>query len=201
MSTEGTNNNQTDDTGVQVNTDLGQQSNSNNQTDITDYKAKYLAEIENSKKSRARAQAAESQLVNITTEQEAARQSKLKEDGEYKELVSEYETKIISLTGKIDGMQGIVDDYKAVEAQEKEALVTQLPREEREKASNLDLETLRYVVDKTVGEISQQDSQSTRHTPGKVRQRGKVEKKNWLEMDSAEQRENWEDVVKSYSKK
>ena len=106
-------------------------------TDSTDVGA-LIAE---SKKYRKRSQDAESRLAKLESDLEKSEKAKLKKKEEYKTLYEQNEAKMQSLTDN-------ADKWAKYEEAKREALLSNVPEDEREALSKLDFETLEYVTNK-----------------------------------------------------
>ena len=102
------------------------------QDESVDYKALYLDEVQNAKKLRKRSQDAESSLSAFTKKQETQKVKQMQEKEQYKEL---YES-----------VAPFKDKWETYESNRREALLNQLPEEDRESMSSKDLDVLEYVV-------------------------------------------------------
>ena len=106
-------------------------------TDSTDVGA-LIAE---SKKYRKRSQDAEAQLAELKSQLTKAEEAKLKEKEDFKTLYEQNQEKIDSLTAN-------ADKWSKYEEARREALLKDIPEDERESMAKLDLETLEYVTNK-----------------------------------------------------
>ena len=123
--------------GVQMNeetqaTQPVQESTPQIQDESVDYKSLYLDEVQNAKKLRKRAQDAEVTVQDATKEKETLKVKTLKEQEKYKEL---YES-----------AAPFKEKWEAHESTRREALLSKLPEEDREKMGQKDLETLEYIA-------------------------------------------------------
>lgn len=145
----------------------------------------YIAE---SKKYRKRAQDAENQLSELKKQLEVQQNQKLKEKQEFKTLAEKFEAQVNELNPYKEKYEGLVEKRKAV-------LIEKLPEDKREQFINKDLDVLEFMVSelssKTVAEPQ-------------VRGTVKAPKKDigdWTKLSDKEKRENWTDILKSYTKK
>ena len=123
--------------GVQMNeetqvTQPVQESTPETQAESVDYKTLYLDEVQNAKKLRKRAQDAETTVQETTKTQETLKVKQMKEQEKYKEL---YES-----------AAPFKEKWEAHESTRREALLSKLPEEDREKMGQKDLDTLEYIV-------------------------------------------------------
>ena len=102
------------------------------QDESVDYKALYLDEVQNAKKLRKRSQDVEARLSDITKKQETQKVKDMQEQERYKEL---YES-----------AAPYKEKWETYESNRREALLSKLPEEDRERMSSKDIDTLEYVV-------------------------------------------------------
>ena len=122
--------------------------------------------MQNAKKLRKRAQDAEETVQKNTKAQETLKVKQMQEQEKYKEL---YES-----------VAPFKDKWESYESSRREALLSKLPEDDREKMSQKDLDTLEYVV--SVQEKSKPVNPA--HTPAQSRNiNSKVEGKDWTKMD------------------
>ena len=96
--------------------------------------------IAESKKYRQRSQDAEAQLANLQSKLEEQENTKLKEKEAFKELAEKFESQVNELTP-------FKDKYETILANRKEQLLEQIPKEQRDKFKDKDLEVLEFMVD------------------------------------------------------
>ena len=171
--------------GVQMNeetqaTEPVQESTPQIQDESVDYKALYLDEVQNAKKLRKRAQDAETTVQETTKTQETLKVKQMKEQEKYKEL---YES-----------VAPFKDKWEIHESTRREALLSKLPEEDRESLSQKDLDTLEYIVSKTV------DSNPAKSNPTHVMGQSREINSNVdvTKMDSKERSQNWNSVLEKY---
>jgi hypothetical protein len=152
-------------------------------TDSTDVGA-LIAE---SKKYRKRSQDAEARLAKLESDLEKSEKAKLKKKEEYKTLYEQNEEKMKSLTDN-------ADKWAKYEEAKREALLSNVPEDERESMSKLDLETLEYVTNK----INNMKPNAP-EVVGSPRESSKP-LGNWAEMDAEERRQNWGEIIKGFNK-
>ncbi len=160
-----------------------------------DYKAKYLAEIENAKKQRARAQDAESKLDGIKTNQEKAKQEQLKEQGKFKEIAE-------GLQQKVDILEPIANKWTEFETSERERLLNLLPEEHRSKAESLDNGNLEFLVNSVTAKEIVEDQNPSPQAPSaspSSQIRGET-MKNFTKMSDEERKANWDEIMSGYLK-
>ena len=152
-------------------------------TDSTDVGA-LIAE---SKKYRKRSQDAEARLAKLESDLEKSEQAKLKKKEEYKTLYEQNEEKMKSLTDN-------ADKWAKYEEAKREALLSNVPEDERESLSKLDFETLEYVTSKI--------NNAKANAPEVVGGTRQPEKPvgDWTNMDERERRANWANIVASAKK-
>lgn len=145
----------------------------------------YIAE---SKKYRKRAQDAETRLAKLEQQLQSQENAKLKEKEEFKTLAEKLEAENTSLSSYKDKYNGLVEKRKAV-------LIEKLPEDKREQFINKDLDVLEFMV-----------SELSSKAPSEPQVRGTVKapKKDigdWTKLSDKDKRENWSDILKSYTKK
>ena len=119
-----------------------------------------------------------------------ALKSKL-DEGRYKELLEKADS-------EINELKTYKEKFDQYENNRRESLLSNVPEDEREKLSSLDLDTLEYVVTK-VQKTTEPANPS--HIPGANRNLDKKQlPKDWTSMDDRERRTNWSDIVKSFAK-
>ncbi len=149
-------------------------------TDTTDVGA-LIAE---SKKYRKRSQDAEARLAKLESDLEKSEKAKLTKKEEYKTLYEQNEEKMKSLTDN-------ADKWAKYEEAKREALLSNVPEDERESLSKLDFETLEYVTNK-INSVKPNAPEVT----GVSRQTEKPIG-DWTKMNADDLRDNWENIVKS----
>ena len=154
------------------------------QDESVDYKSLYLDEVQNAKKLRKRAQDAETTVQETTKTQETLKVKQMKEQEKYKEL---YES-----------VAPFKDKWESYESTRREALLSKLPEEDREKMSSKDIDTLEYIV--SIKEESKPVNPA--HNPAQSRNiKSDIEGKDWTRMDDKDRRGNWDGIVNSYKNK
>ena len=147
-------------------------------TDSTDVGA-LIAE---SKKYRKRSQDAEARLAKLESDLEKSEQAKLKKKEEYKTLYEQNEEKMKSLTDN-------ADKWAKYEEAKREALLSNVPEDERESLSKLDFETLEYVTNK-INSIKA----NVPEVAGSPRQPEKP-LGDWTQMSKQDKKDNWNTII------
>ena len=144
--------------------------------------------IAESKKYRKRAQEAESQLAELNKKLESQENLKLKEKEEFKTLYEKVSLENESLSKQ-------AGQWKTYEENKKTSLLEQLPKDKREQFLNKDLETLELVVSTiTKQSASEPQVRGTVKAPAK-------DINGWENMNKADKKSNWKDIVAQYTKK
>ena len=138
--------------------------------------------IAESKKYRNRAQEAEAREAKLKSKLEKIEEDKMMADGKKDELIAKYQTEIESLTAN-------ANKWNSYEESKKSSLLEKHPESEREKLSNLDLNTLEYLTEK----INTAKANAP-EVAGNPRKAFKDVKVDWADPDSL--RDNWDNVVK-----
>ena len=140
-----------------------------------DYKALYLDEVNNSKKLRKRSQDAETKVTEFTTAQETNKVKQMKEQEQFQELSEE-------LQKKLDSTLPYKEKWEAHETAQRDKYLSKLPKADREKFANENLQVLQYMTDK----LNESATQPAQHKPGASRTT--PINKPYSEMDDAERR-------------
>ena len=141
----------------------------------------YIAE---SKKYRKRAQDAEARLAKLEKSLAKAEESKLKEKEEFKTLYEQASSKVENLTAN-------AEKWTKYEETRRSSLLEKHPKEDRERLSNLDLDTLEFVTSKI-----NNTKANAPEVAGNSRQDYKSPPKDWTKLSPRELRESWDDIVK-----
>ena len=141
----------------------------------------YIAE---SKKYRKRAQDAEARLAKLEKSLAKAEESKLKEKEEFKTLYEQASSKVENLTAN-------AEKWTKYEETRRSSLLEKHPKEDRERLSNLDLDTLEFVTSKI-----NNTKANAPEVAGNSRQDYKNPPKDWTKLSQSELRESWDDIVK-----
>ena len=147
----------------------GQEPQQESQSDSNvDFKALYLEEVQNSKKQRKAKQEAEK-------DKEAQKMNQMKEQGQLKELSEE-------LQKRLDDALPYKERWENHENDAREKYLSKLPKADREKFANENLQVLEYMTDK----LNESTAQPTQHKPGATRT--VPIGKPWSEMSEEERR-------------
>lgn len=142
--------------------------------------------IAESKKYRKRSQDAEAQLKDLQSQLAKAEEAKLKEKEDFKTLYEQ-------TAGKMETYKTQADKWTSYETSKREALLNNVPEEEKEAMAKLDLETLEFVTNKI--------NNSKPNAPQIVGQTKQPRlEKSFAEMSDAEKSANWQNIVKAYKK-
>ena len=172
------------------------QQESQNDSNV-DYKALYLDEVSNSKKLRKRSQEAETKVTEFTAAQETNRVKQMKEQEKFQELSEEYKN-------QLDDALPYKERWEAHENATRENLLSKLPKADREKFANENLQVLKYMTDK-LNDLEEAATQ-VKHSPGQARnvnqqltwERGS----NAFEKLSEEElKNNWDAISSQYKNK
>ena len=132
------------------------------QTDSNvDYKALYLEEVGNSKKLRKRSQDAEAKVTEFTTAQETNKVKQMKEQEQFQELSEE-------LQKKLDSTLPYKEKWEAHETAQRDKYLSKLPKADREKFANENLQVLEYMTEK-LNDLEESKATQVKHTPGQAR--------------------------------
>ena len=134
--------------------------------------------------------ALQEQINKENEKREADRVKRMEEEGKTQELYAESQIKLKSLEEK-------VAHYEAVEQQERETLLGQLPEEDREVYGKLPTPDLKKHMSKvSQTAVSTDKSAPVRGTNLKVKDTNEI----W-DMSDNNKRKNWSDIVNYYKKK
>ena len=161
-----------------------------------EWRERYYSEVENAKKLRARAQGAESKVESFEKEAEKARRKKMEDDGELKELVA-------TLNAELEDTKAKAEKWDSHVTSTRSSLIEQLPEDEREEASKLPLDSLRYLVSKVTAPPSDGDDDFPPRPPVATPSSNLRDPaaRKFHEMDENEKRENWNKHLQSFTKK
>jgi hypothetical protein len=162
------------------------------QDENVDYKALYLDEIQNSKKYRKRAQESETANKDFLKQQETAKVKNLKNQQKYKELYEDVQS-------KYDSIVGYKDKWEQHEANTRDALLSELPENDRKMLEGKDLDTLSYIVKQRKELSNAHKPNNPKHQSGNVSTEAKISE-NPFEANEATGN-NWAQVVDNYKKK
>jgi len=138
------------------------------------------------KKYRKRAQDAEARLAELEKKLTRAEEAKLKEKEDFKAL---YE----KVSSENESLSNTAQKWNKYEENRRNTLLESAPEEERERLAGLDLDTLEYLTSK-INNIKS----NAPEVAGNPRQKVLKEKIDYS--DKKALRENWKDIIKSYSK-
>ena len=148
----------------------------------TDYKSLYLAEVQNAKKLRKRAQENESLIEKFHKTQEEEKNNQLLEQQKFQELSE-------NLQRQLDEATPYKQKWEAYESQTREELLSQLPEDDRESLKTESLKTLKYIVKKL-------DSKTSNPQPTVGAVRNIAIDKPYTEMTDQERRQWHQDMIK-----
>ena len=159
-----------------TNNSIDQSVNSPIQSETRDFESSYNQEIENSKKLRKRAQEAEKKIADYEAKAKIAKEKKLKEEGNFKELLAERDAHIAKTESQYNEASEIISS-------EKQRLLESFPEDDRGDFENLNLTQLRKIHNKlNVKRPDNRPSQkSAAHNP--------LNNKKYSDMSDAERRE------------
>ena len=124
--------------------------------------------------------------------EEQARAKTLEENGKFETLLTEEREKGNTMKSKYDELENSFNSYVT---DEKNRLLEKLPEDKREKYGNVDVLTLRNLVD-DIGSGTKTNLKPSESGTGK-----KVIPDNpFKNMDKDEKRKNWNDILNSYKK-
>tara|TARA_R100001443_G_scaffold100791_1_gene108310 strand:- start:1535 stop:2056 length:522 start_codon:yes stop_codon:yes gene_type:complete len=148
----------------------------------SDYKSLYLAEVQNAKKLRKRAQENESLIEKFHKTQEEEKNTQLLEQQKFQELSE-------NLQRQLDEATPYKQKWEDYESQTREELLSQLPEDDRESLKTESLKTLKYIVKKLDSKTSNPQA-----TVGAVR--NVTIDKPYAEMTEAERKQWHQDTMK-----
>ena len=140
--------------------------------------------IAESKKYRKRAQDAEARLSEYDKKFAKQEEAKLKEKEDFKTLYEKVSSENSNLTSN-------AEKWTKYEEKRRASLLEKHPEDDREKLSNLDLDTLEYVTNKI-----NNTKANAPEVAGNPRKEYKTPPKDWTKLSQQELRENWDDIVK-----
>ena len=141
----------------------------------------YIAE---SKKYRKRAQDAESRLAEYDKKFAKQEENKLKEKEDFKALYEKVSSDNSNLTAN-------AEKWAKYEETRRNSLLEKHPEDDREKLSNLDLDTLEFVTNKI-----NNTKANAPEVAGNPRQDYKKPPQDWTKLSAQERRDNWDNIVK-----
>ena len=155
-------------------------------TETTDSTTDVSSLVAESKKYRKRSQDAEARLAELEKKLASAEEAKLKEKEDFKAL---YE----KVSSENEALDATAQKWNKYEENRRNTLLESAPEEERERLAGLDLDTLEYLTSK-INNIKS----NAPEVAGNPRQKILKEKIDYS--DKKALRENWKDIIKSYSK-
>ena len=170
----------------------GQIDQQNVSAETTDFKSLYESEVANSKKLRKRAQDSEALVSQFNKEKEDAKMKTMEEQKQFESLSEELKTQVETLAP-------FKERWEAYEASKRESLMSQVPEEDKEQFSKLNLQQLEFMVNK----LHQAKPSNPNPAPGAVRslKDDNLPKGNIFEKaDNQTLKDNWGDVLARYRK-
>lgn len=131
-------------------------------------------------------------VLKIESDNKQARANKLEEQGKFETLLTEERERGKSLSSKLGETETTLNSYVT---DEKNRLLSKLPEEKRERYENVDVLTLRNLVD----DFSQSEIQNVKKAESGTG-RKTLPENPFKSMDKTEKRKNWQDILDSYSK-
>ena len=145
---------------------------------------KLKAEQAYSKTQRQKKQDAQNRYAELEKKFAQQEEDKLKEKEEFKTLYEKASSQVESLTAN-------AEKWTKYEESRRSSLLEKHPEEDREKLSNLDLDTLEFVTSKI-----NNTKANAPEVAGNSRKDYKSPPKDWTKLSQSELRENWDDIVK-----
>lgn len=124
--------------------------------------------------------------------EEQARAEKLEKDGEYQTLLAEERQRASQLEEKYNSTNETLTRYLT---DEKNRLLDRLPESKREKYADIDVQTLRNVVD----DFTEIQKPNMKEAEAGL-QRKSLPDNPFKQMEHTERKKNWSDVINSYRK-
>ncbi len=121
-------------------------------------------------------------------EQSDAKAKELEEQGKYQELLTEREKELEVLKVEAEAGRKIIQGRR-------DALLSKLPEDEREKLSNVELDVLEYIVSK----VDSDKKDNPPHTPYTKREDNLPD--DWTELSPEDRRKNWSTILGRYTTK
>ena len=163
----------------------GQVDQQQSQNDDVDYKALYFEEVANSKKQRKAKQEAQAKVEEFTKARESDKMAQMKEQEKFQELSEE-------LQKQLDSTIPYKEKWEAHETAQREKHLSKLPKADREKFANENLQVLEYMTEKI--ELVDNTSKSPTHSPAQSRSVKDIPT-DWTKLSADELRENWDSIV------
>ena len=161
----------------------GQVDQQQSQNDDVDYKALYFEEVANSKKQRKAKQEAQAKVEEFTKARESDKVAQMKEQEKFQELSEE-------LQKQLDSTIPYKEKWEAHETAQREKYLSKLPKADREKFANENLQVLEYMASKSVENTN--NSKPSNHSPGKSRNVSNNINEDWTSLKGKEGKENYE---------
>ena len=131
-------------------------------------------------------------ITSFEKEQEKARAEKLEKDGEYQTLLAEERQRAKELEEKFNSTNETLTRYIS---DEKNRLLEKLPEDKRERYIDIDVSTLRNVVE----DFSDVQKANLKQAESGL-QRKNLPENPFKEMEHVDRKKNWSDVLNSYKK-
>jgi hypothetical protein len=131
-------------------------------------------------------------ITSFEQEQEKARAEKLEKDGEYQTLLAEERQRAKELEEKFNSTNETLTRYIS---DEKNRLLEKLPEDKRERYIDIDVSTLRNVVE----DFSDVQKANLKQAESGL-QRKNLPENPFKEMEHVDRKKNWSDVLNSYKK-
>jgi len=132
-----------------------------------------------------------SKMAEISSAEEEARAKSLEEQGKFETLLTEERQKGKTMAEKYTQLE---DTFNSYVNGEKERLLADLPETKRERYQDVDLKTLRNLVeDLNNDKVNMKKSEAGTG-------RTQLPENPFKSMDTSEKRKNWNDILQSYKK-
>ena len=131
-------------------------------------------------------------VSQIETDNKQARANKLEEQGKFETLLTEEREKGKSLSSKLGETEKALNSYVT---DEKNRLLSKLPEDKRDRYENVDVITLRNLVD----DFTQSEIKNVKKAESGTGRKA-LPDNPFKSMDKTEKRKNWQDILDSYSK-
>jgi hypothetical protein len=128
----------------------------------------------------------------IEADKEQARAKTLEEQGKFETLLTEEREKGKAMKSKMDELESSFNSYVT---DEKSRLLEKLPEEKRERYENVDVLTLRNLVN-DFSSIEKPNLKKAESGTGRT----SLPENPFKAMEQKEQRKNWNDIINSYKK-
>lgn len=131
-------------------------------------------------------------IAAFEKEQEKVRAEKLEKDGEYQTLLAEERQRVKDLEERYNSTNETLTRYVS---DEKNRLLEKLPEDKRERYIDIDVSTLRNVVE----DFTDVQKPNLKQAESGL-QRKNLPENPFKEMEHADRKKNWSDVLNSYKK-